>query len=377
VSTLSRYIFRLFAINVVTLLVILCAFVVTVDVLLNLDDFSDRASRLGGAAGEDLSTIRHALLTVAGIIDIWGPRLLQLFVYLNGLVIIAAAGFTATQLVHHREIVAILASGQSMQRVARPFLLLGVLMIGVQALVQEMWIPRVAHLLQRDLDGGTGTNAGAFSVDLAPDAQGRLWHAARFDDEMRTLERVTVWERDGAGRLVRTISAEEARWDGDAWALLGGVARDYEAIAGPRSPPAPGRPVERIETSLDPRQLKVRFLEGFARNLSTRELRSMLAGGGLEGPARERISRIRWGRVSTWAINLLTLAGAMAIFLQRVPRPMLAVCLRAAPVGLLGFAASAMASNVSLPGLAQWLSALLPALLVLGVAMALVSNIRT
>ncbi len=375
-NILSRYIFRLYLINIATLLVILSTFVVTVDVLINLGRFSRQAARLSEEAGTDPSALNHALLTVLVIVDIWGPRLLQLFVYLNGLVLVAAAGFTATQLVHHREVVAILASGQSMARIARPFLVLGALMVGVQAGMQEFWIPRVAHLLQRDHADSGRSSIEAFSVKLAPDREGRLWYAASFDAEAGVMEGVTVWERRASGSLARTISAPRAAWDTDGWALEGGLAREHSE-GGPRDVAAPSTPVDRIPTSLDPQQLKVRFLEGFARNLSLRELGSMLEAGTLDERASDRVARFRWARYSTWFINVVTLVATMSVFLQRMPRPMLAVCLRAAPIGLLGFACSAMASNVSLPGLPAWISAFLPALLVLGVALAVLSSMRS
>ena len=45
-TTIDRYIARQYLFNVVALLVLLCSFVVTVDVTLNLDRFMDRAEAI-------------------------------------------------------------------------------------------------------------------------------------------------------------------------------------------------------------------------------------------------------------------------------------------------------------------------------------------
>src|SRR6056297_2814666 len=115
-NTLERYIARLYLVNVITLFVMLAGFVVTIDVIMNLDEFSRAADRELQRAGSDDSPLRHALVTTLFIFHLWWPRLLQLFGYLAGLVLIAAMGFTCAQLVRHREFVAILASGVSLHR---------------------------------------------------------------------------------------------------------------------------------------------------------------------------------------------------------------------------------------------------------------------
>ena len=82
--------------------------------------------------------------------DLWWPRLLQLFVFLLGMVLMGAMGFTLSQVVRHRELVAMLASGISLRRAARPILLVAALMTLVQVLDQELVLPRIAPLLTRD-----------------------------------------------------------------------------------------------------------------------------------------------------------------------------------------------------------------------------------
>ncbi|MDX2114075.1 MAG: LptF/LptG family permease [Planctomycetota bacterium] len=368
---LDRYIARLLLVNFVTLLVIVSSMIVAIDVVINLDRFARRADQIAAGAG----ALHHGLLTGLLVVDLWGPRLLQLFVYLSGVALIGALGFTAAQLVRHREFVAMLSSGISLHRAARPFVLVALGVTVCQAVVQEVAIPAVAHLLPRD-PGDSGKRAlNAFAVRLAPDEQGRLWYAPSFDDATGVLEEPVIWERSEEGALLRTIAAKAARWDGSGWVLEEGVART------PMSPDATAsaRPaaVERLETSLDPARLKVRHLQGFASNLSWRQIDEMLSGGGLDAAARERLNRLRWGRVSGLVSGFVATIGAMALFLVRTPRPMLGPSLRAAPVALAGVGAAAVASSAAVPGLPVWFGAFVPCLVLTSLSIALYTGVET
>lgn len=384
-GTLHRYIARLYLINVGTLLVLLAGFVVTIDVIINLRRFSTAADRTmeAGAAAPDgvMGSLHHAMLTALLVIDLWWPRLLQLFGYLLGVVLIAAMGFTCAQLVRHREFVAMLAGGLSLQRVARPFIVVALLFTALQAANMELLVPRVAHLLARQPNDSGRREAGAFRVKLTPDSDGRLWSAEKFDPRggggAGALEQVWIAERDSAGRVTRTISAERAAWDGSAWVFTKGRAEaEPPPGAAPNARPV-SAPIERLDTSLDPTRLKVRYLQGFGQNLSWAQITDMLAEPGIDPRERERLERLRWGRVGALVSNLVTLIAALPFFLLREPKPLIGASLRAAPVALAGLAASAMASAVAIPGLPVALGVFVPALVILPLAVALYSGIKT
>lgn len=388
-STLHRYIARLYLVNVASMLVLLAGFVVTIDVIVNLKRFAAAADRAMAAAAEPsasgaLGAIRHAALTALLVIDLWWPRLLQLFGYLLGVVLVAAMGFTCAQLVRHREFVAMLAGGISLRRLTRPFLAVALLFTAVQAINLELAIPRVAHLLTRQPNESGRREAGPFRVRLAPDAQHRLFSAERFDPRggaagLGALEKPWIVERDASGRVLRTIEAARAEWDGSAWRLIDGRARAETNARGAAPPATSGAdaPIDRIDSSLDPTRLKVRYLQGFGQNLSWRQISSMLAEPGIDPRERERLERLRWGRAGALVSNLVTLLAALPFFLRREPGPMIGPALRAAPVALAGLAASAMSATVAVPGLPVALGVFIPALVLLPVAVALHTGIRT
>jgi lipopolysaccharide export system permease protein len=368
-STINRYIARLYLINIVTLLVLLFCFVMTVDVFTNLSRFSnaavDRIEEAGGANGDSL---HRTLLTVLLVFDLWGPRLLQLFNYVIGLVLVGAMGFTCAQLVRHREFVALLASGVSLQRLARPFLVVALFFAAIQVVNQEVFVPAVAHLLTRDAGDSGRRSVANFRVRLAPDDQGRFFSARRFIDESQTMQQLRIWERED-GVIRREVIAEQATWDGGAWVLEGGVLIDHERST--------RGVIERVETSLDPTRLKVRYLEGFGQSLGWRQISQILAHGGVDEAARERLQRLRWGRVAGVFSNVITMLATLPFFLTRLPRPMLSASLKAAPIAVAGLVAAAAAPTLAVPGLPVALAAFVPTLLLLPLAIALFSGIRS
>ncbi|MFM9958383.1 MAG: LptF/LptG family permease [Phycisphaerales bacterium] len=408
--TLHRYIARLYLTNILILMVVLCGFIVTVDVFINLGRFS-RAAAATAQAAEQGGLLHQILLTVVGVVRLWAPRLLQLFSYLNGVILVVAAGFTCAQLVRHRELVAVLASGVSLHRIARPFLLVALAMTLVQALDQEFLVPKVAPLLARDAGDSFKDEVDPFRLRMTPDAEGRLFYAARFENETGTLLSPVIWERARAGEsagegsltgesatqgreVVRVVTADRATWDGRGWALENGKAwppaafalssREQSASGGAGGTDGDAGPsgarattIERVDSQLDPLTIRVRALSAYGESLSIAQLTQVASSGALPTPARERVDRLRWGRVAGWVGNLVTLFAVLPLFLLRNPASMVLASMKATPLLAAGLAASAAGAGLALPGLPVWLGAFVPCLLLVPVAIAMFTGMRT
>lgn len=373
-TILDRYIARQYLINVAALLVILFSFVVTIDVSLNFNrfmDIADRWLREGDPEGAP-GGLRRALTVVFLIVDLWWPRLLQLFNYLLGVVMLGAMGFTCSQLVRHRELVAVLASGQSLYRVARPIMLTALLLCGVQMLNQELVIPRIAPLLTRDHGDAGKRGLGLNSIKLIKDSQDRILAARVFDADKGTLGDLFIIERDAQGLATDMITAKAARWRDGGWDLEEGKR---EVRQGAFHPPTP---VARVETNLDPEALRMQRYTGYSQSLSWSQIVHMLGReGALDPRTSELLVRVGFGRASIMLANLLSLVIALPFFLRREPANMMLQSMKAAPWAVASLVGGVVGASVAIPGVPAALGAFIPVMILLPVAIASVTAVKT
>lgn len=377
---LDRYIGRQYLINALALMVILFSFVVTIDAALQFDRLmkvADAFLRTTSSAPEP-SGVRRFLVTIFLVADLWWPRLLQLFNYTVGLVMVGAMGFTFSQLVRGREFVAVLASGLPLRRAARPVLMLAVGLTVLQVLNQELVIPRIAPLLTRDHGEAGKRSLSQARVNLCSDSQNRLWYAAAFDPEAGTLRDLTVWERDAQGLATRVISATSAAWRNGGWDLAGGKGEGRKAgasLEGGKIPPPEA--VARIETDLDPTTLTMKRYESYRQSLSWNQISRLLGQRELSADRRDQLERIAWGRVSIMASNLLAVVIAMPFFLRREPCNMVVQSLKCAPVAILSLMGGVLGASAAIPGVPAVVGVFIPVLVLAPIAIASATSIRT
>lgn len=370
---LDRYIARQFLFNVVAITVILFSFVLLVDISLNMDRYLRVAEASLRDDGADEPALR-AQVTRAGylIFDLWWPRLLQLFNFTLGLALVAAMGFTCAQLVRRRELVAVLASGQSLRRVARPIVVVAIGFIGLQIANQELVLPRIAPLLTRD-PGQAGTRSlGSTRVPLTTDGAGNVFYARAFDADNETIEGLTVWFRHPETRqAIARVEADSARWEDGAWQLSGATWIHLTTT---------GRVPERdsLGATLDPTTLKMRQFRGLGQNLSWQRIDQMLERDELmDDFTRDRLTRIQLGRVSVWGGNLLVLLLTMPFFLTRVPRNMALQSLKCAPIAIIALVGTILGASIAIPGAPAAVGAFIPLMILAPAALASLSMIRT
>ncbi len=370
---LDRYIARQYLFNVVALTVILFSFIITIDVSLNFNRMSGVAiDRLKAEGMLDPSAVRKLFFTIYLAADLWWPRLLQLFNFMLGFILVGAMGFTFSQLVKGRELVAVLASGLPLQRIARPVVLIALLLTGVQLINQEFIVPQIAPLLMRDHGDAGKRFLGSDRVPLCADAQGRLWYAKSFNRDTGALEGLWIWERDEKGLATRKIKAASAVWRDGGWDLTDATAEVRQGTL------ASATPVSRIETDLDPTALTMRRSEAFSQALSWSQLNQMLAHPErLSESRRDQLDRTRWGRVSIITANFLSLIIAVPFFLRREPANMAWQSVKCAPVAIVSLLGGVLGASASIPGLPIPLAVFVPCLVLAPLAVAAATGIKT
>ncbi|MBL4698233.1 MAG: LptF/LptG family permease [Phycisphaerales bacterium] len=373
-TILDRYIARQYLFNVFALLLILFSFVLVIDVSLNMDRFLRLADKLAATdAQEAPSTIRRWIVTSLLIADLWWPKLLQLYNFLIGMVLVGAMGFTFSQMTKHREFVAMMAAGVGLHRVVRPVIIIAIGFTAFQLVNMELIIPKIAPLLVRD-HGDAGTrNLGSASVPLTLDGSGKLFRAASFDADADTLTGVYILERDEQGKATRVITADSAAYRDGGWDLRGGLAQNRgSAIIEPKTP------INRIESSLDPNELRMNRYESYSQSMSFMQVSQMLNRESLTDPIkRARYTRIKWGRFAVMISSLLALVIAMPFYITREPKNMVIQSIKCAPVAIISLIGGVLGASASIPGVPPALAVFIPVMLLSVIAVAQVSSMKT
>lgn len=373
-TLLDRYIAKQYLINVIALTVILFSFVVVIDASLNIDEFLQRAGDLAVQRGEESpGAVRRWIVTFLLIVDFWWPKLLQLYSFLIGMILVGAMGFTFSQLSRNREFIAMMAAGIGLHRVMKPIIVVAGFFMVLQIVNTEFLIPRVAPLLVRDHDDIGSRSLGSSVVPLTLDGSGRLFRAANFDADTNTLEGVYILERDENGKATRAITAAQATYNDGGWDLEEGFARARGAAT-----PQPELPIDRIETSLDPNTLRMNRYESYAQSLSFTQVSQMLDRPTLTDPAkRNRYARIKWGRFAVMLSAMLALVISMPYFITREPRNMVMQSIKCAPIAIVALIGGVLGASATIPGLPAAVGVFIPVMILSVVAVAQTSAIKT
>jgi lipopolysaccharide export system permease protein len=371
---IDRYIISRFVANFFILLILLFVFAVSIDLLLELDEFVEVARDTVGPEG---GLPAQMLVLIELMVNFHGPRLFQFYAYMLGLLSVGAMGFTLAQMHRHRELVALLASGVRLHRIGVPILVAALGLNLVQLANQELVLPRLAPLLIRSHHEIGMQGVEAFEVPFTSDGRGGLLQAPLFDPTHSTLESPTFLERDETGRTVRRISADRARWDeaARAWILAGGRAITPQATASGTTAVLRGEPIARYATDLGPDILKMRRFREYATMLSIRQIGQMLHSPGVVD--EDALVRFALARFSTVLINMLVLVMALPFFLLREPASLLRSSLLCAALTIPAMLGALMAFAVHFPGIPPSVSVFLPALVLLPVMLFMLSLIKS
>ncbi len=358
-TIIDRHILARFFSNYVVLFALLFVFAAAIDVILSLDDFTDAARSI---VGDDASGLAVVMRLVIITLEFELPRMSQFFAYLNGLTAVGAMGFTLAQMVRHRELVAVMASGVSLYRLAMPFIVAVFILSVVQLINQEAILPRLAPLLLRDHNRIGEEGLENFEIAFTPDARGNLLQSPDFDPGTQMMTLPTLLERDAMGRTMRRTSADKATWSEPekAWMLSNGV----EVVLSSEEEVAAGaevfriREVDRFTTDLTPHMLLVRRYTQFASMLSLGQISEMLATPRIAD--RETLLRYRYSRFSSILINLMVMWLTLPCFLLREPANLLRQSVQAAALAIPASVGSAIGMMVDMPGIPPAASVFLP-----------------
>ncbi len=372
---IDRYIIVRFLANFVTLFCLLFVFAITIDLILQLDNFVEAAHTI---AGKDAGWMKVGITLAQLVANFHGPRVFQFYAYLLGLVSIGAGAFTLAQMHRNRELVAMLAAGVSMQRIAMPFIAAAFALNVMQLLNQEFILPKVAPLLIRKHEEIGLRSAGPFEVRFTRDGNGSLIQARLFDPQTLTMSDMTVLERDEKGRTIRRVTAKQATWDEAQriWRLKDGKAMrlgsdESSEIAAAQIEEA----LDAYQTDVTPQVLTMKRFGQFAAMLSLRQIQQMLRTPDVvDAPS---LLRYRYSRFAAVCLNLLALAIALPFFLLREPAKLIVQSMLCAAVAIPIMFAALILMTVPLQGIPPALSVFLSPIVLIPAALARMMYLKT
>ncbi|MDP6380775.1 MAG: LptF/LptG family permease [Phycisphaerae bacterium] len=285
-KVLDRYILCTFLFSFLVVFVALVGMAVTLDLVVNLDEFTE----------EGASQTEHGLWhLLSSVCEYYFYKMFEYFQQLSGSVLLVAAAITLARFNKSNELTGIKASGISVYRVMWPILLCA---LGFNAMFlanQEYIIPQFAIQLTRDLDDLDATEA--FPVRYIRDKHNNILYTPKYVPGKKKMlpgkvvkhkttgqpipsARPMIILRDARNHLVGTILADSATWDtqGNRWMLAGGLLYKSMESAVPRgAPPSepPPKPVAFYETDIGPEQVERLRASDFYNYLSYREVREL------------------------------------------------------------------------------------------------------
>ncbi|MAB73177.1 MAG: hypothetical protein CMJ54_11810 [Planctomycetaceae bacterium] len=367
---LDRHIILRFLGNFALLFTLLFVFAISIDVVVQFDEFVEAAELVAERDGRWVPVV-----FVEGVLDFHGPRIFQFYAFMVGLVGVAAAGFTLVQMHRSRELVAIMAAGVPLHRIAAAIIAAQVGLVLLQLVDQELILPRLATKLNRVHDRVLQPGVETFEVPLARDARGALLFASSIDPNAGTATSLLVLRRGETGVAEERITAPSATWDDaiEGWRLEGG--RVVGTRTGDDGRIALRSEIDVWETDLSPRKLLARRSKNFAQMLSVSQLRSMRGDGGANDGG---LDRVIFGRFSGALVNLLVMAITVPFFLERTAAVnMLGQSMKAAAVAIGILVGTLAATTVAIGDLPPGVGAFLPVVILLPVAFGRLAYLRS
>lgn len=364
-SVLDRYLLRSLLTNYFIGIGVMLSLYVVLDLFVNMDEFTER--------GESV------FIVARNIFDYYLPNLALYFAQLGGIITLFACGAVLARMRKLNEVTAMLASGVSLYRLARPIMLFAIAATGVLLIDTEVIIPAVAHKLARKHDEVGGDRA--YEVLFLKDGKGALLSAGRYFPESQDLQSMLVMERDESGAVKRIIEADAASWEPPStpdapgtWRLERGrsLTRTTHTGLGPRENKVEEYPTL-YRSKLGPKEIELRQAEGWVGYLSLAQLKELQMQPEADAAA---ILRTRHARVVSLIVSLLLVMLGLPFFLDRSPANILSDATKCVLVCGLCYVGTFVAQSIRIDTLSAFM-AWIPVFVFGTLAMALLDRVRT
>ncbi|MEW6250498.1 MAG: LptF/LptG family permease, partial [Planctomycetota bacterium] len=276
------------------------------DVLANMDEFTE----------DKTLTAREVLVNMA---DYYGHNLPLYYAQLGGILLALAAAATFALMLWNNELVALVAAGVPLQRLALPPLVCSVVLVAAWMANSEVVVPRFGQQIARQRDDLSG--ARQIDVQCVRDDRNAILTAQELHLHEGRLRGVYIVEAPTeAGALRRLIRADAAYWEPQrrTWRLDRG-ARQVLAIPGIAELSASMRwePLDEYPFTLAPAEILLRQSSEWTDLMGTRQMTALLRSRNL--PNLTSIARAMNIRVTQPLLAWILMLLAFPFFLTREP----------------------------------------------------------
>lgn len=195
-----------------------------------IGDLMDNAEEFLSSRAKPLMVLKYYSLQLPAFIILIVPMSLLL-----------ATLYSLSTMTRHSEIVAMRASGVSIYRIVRPYMLLGFICFLFTAIVNEYTGPRFAYRanqLKEEIDKGT-EEVYFETIAYKNPITGHEWSVSNFDTRIYRMQNITLNQFREDGSNLRKISAKKGQWLDRRWWFEDGVVQEYNkdnTLAGHATP---------------------------------------------------------------------------------------------------------------------------------------------
>ncbi|MGH7213517.1 MAG: LptF/LptG family permease, partial [Tepidisphaeraceae bacterium] len=243
-----------------------------------------------------------------------------IFAQLSGIIPVVAAAFTLMRFSRFNELVAMLAAGVPLLRIAMPIILASLVLNGLLLVDQELIIPAVADKLVRNPDELRATQRKAFHLRAMQADDNALLSAAKYimptSTEPAEMEKLDVIHLDERNRPVSHLRADRAVWNASLkqWELGNGVL-----VTGllPDDRQTRQTPVDVYRSSINPDEIALHRYSDYVDLLATARIDELLERPKAYGAAD--LLRVKHFRFTQPIANFILLLLAIPCVLTREP----------------------------------------------------------
>src|SRR5437879_5173428 len=271
---LDRYISAGFLKNYLLSFMILVGLYVMLDMLFNFDNLMAVQTR-EGLSGVD--TIWPLLKTIA---DYYFYQVFMIFVTLSGIIPVVAAAFTLMRMSRQNELSAILSAGVHLLQLARPIIIVAVILNAFLLVDQELVIPAMIPKLTRSHNEAGKETTNGFPIESMQDENGNLLLAAKYypDPDHPYMVKLTIVQRNEEYQARAQITAERADWEpranGGQWKLSGALMMTGLEPGG--TPKVNANYNEPYKGSITPEEIALYRSRDYVNLLSTERINQLL-----------------------------------------------------------------------------------------------------